>query len=165
MRKFFTLFSCLFFSCAFAEMIDNVEYHLPKAAQDWVVGNTLEGKKSTTIIYIPAGVERQQSTESFGVSAVNMPSGVSETADDIKTVLSKQFSGMDVDVPYLERSQDGFIYEWSVKDKSLEKIHGWSRVFSNKENTIVLGYSTENIADVPQARAIWLPVLKEAHIK
>lgn len=165
MRKIFTLLSCLFFSCAFAEMIENVEYHLPKVAQDWVVGNKLEGKTGTTILYIPAGIERQHSKEFFGVSSVNRPTDINEDASAIKQGLVKLFPGMDLEIPHYEKSQDGFIYEWFAKQDGSEKIHGWARIFSNKEDTIILGYQTENIADVAQARSIWLPTLKEAHIK
>ncbi len=160
MKYLFTLLSCLAFGCAFAETIQHVEYHLPKAAENWVVGNKLESEKGTTIIYIPPGVERQNAKEFFGVNS-NCLTSKNDPAS-IKVGLARSFPNMNIDFRVLEQDKDSIAYEWSAQENGIEKTHGWGRAFSNKDGSVVLGYYTEDISNVPQARSIWVQALKEA---
>lgn len=161
MKYLFILLSCLVGGIGFAETIQHVEYHLPKAAENWVMGNKLESKKGTTLIYIPQGVERQNAKEFFGVSANHLPSDP-DNSEAIKLGLTKIFPNMKIEFRVLEKDKDSITYEWSAQENSSEKIHGWGRAFSSNEGTVVLDYQTENISNIPQARSIWLQALKEA---
>lgn len=155
-----TLLSGLMSLGAFADTIQNVEYHLPKATENWVVSNKLESQKGTTIVYTPPGVERQKAEEFFAVNANILPSD--GNPENIKLGLTMNFPNMSIDLQVLEQVPASVTYEWSGQENGSEKIHGWGRAFSNQEGTVSLMYLTRKISEVPQARAIWLPALKEA---
>lgn len=161
MKYLFTFLSCLVCGICFAETIQHVEYHLPKAAENWVIGNKLESERGTTIIYIPHGVQRQDTEEFFGVSA-NRLSSNPNNSEAIKSTLIKMFPHMSIDFHVLEKDKDSVTYEWAAQENGMEKVHGWGRAFSNKDGSVVLGYQTENISQVEQSRSVWLPILKEA---
>lgn len=161
MKYFFTLLSCLACGPVFAEMIQNVEYQLPKEAENWVVGNKLEGKRGTTILYIPQGVDRKDTKESFGVNS-NTLSTNPKDIQAIKAALIAMFPNADVEFHILEKDDTSVIYEWAIQEGGEEKMHGWGRDFSSPTGSVFLGYQTENISDVPQARSRWLPVLRDA---
>lgn len=152
----------MIFGCVFAEKIQDVEYHLPKVAQDWVIGNKLENDKGTTIIYIPKMTSGIHNEEFFGVSANIYHTDINDF-QSIKTALTKMFPNTEVGFIVLEKDASGMIYEWSIQEGDLEKVHGWGRVFAIKEGTVLLNYQTEKTSDIAKARSIWLPVLKEAH--
>ena len=153
------LLSFFVFGSAYAETIQQVEYHLPKG-ENWVVGKKLENEKGTTIIYLPQGVERQSAKEFFGVNA-NRLQGTNDPAL-IKMGIAKNFPSMNIDFKVLEQDKDSVTYEWSAQENGVEKVHGWGRAFSTKEGTVVLGYQTEDPSKVPHARSSWVQVLKEA---
>ncbi len=156
---------------SFGETIGNVEYHLPQVAQDWEMGNILQGKRSLTLIYIPKDTERLNAKESFGVVEVvedNLTSNLTSNIDDsasLKAGIAKMFPKMKIDLWVLENASDGILYEWSAKKNGEEKIHAWNRIISTKNGTVTLGYLTKNISDVANARSVWLPVLKDAKSK
>lgn len=159
MKYLFILFSFFFFSSLSAEIIQNVEYQLPKAAERWVIGNQLENEKGSTIVYTPAGVERQQAKEFFGVNANSLPSDSSH----IKATLATVYPNMKIDFHIVEKTQDGLIYEWGAQENGVEKVHGFGRMFSSDKGTVLLEYQTEEISTISSARSTWLPVLHEAH--
>lgn len=161
MKYFFMALSNFVCGLGFAETIQHVEYHLPKAAEDWVIGNKLENEKGTTIIYIPPGVEREEAEEFFGVNTNRLSSNLSNP-EAIKLSLTKMFPNLNIDFRVLEKDKDSLTYEWSAQENDQEKIHGWGRAFSNKDGSVVLSYQTDNISKVPEARSVWLPALKEA---
>lgn len=161
MKYVFSFLSCFAFLSAFAATIHDVEYHLPKMARDWEIGNKLENEKGTTIIYIPKTAPGTVNREFFGVSANYYRTDINNPRT-IKDVLTKMYPDMTVDFQVLDKNDTGLIYEWSIKDNQQERAHGWGRVFAINEGTVVLSYQTENTSEVAKARSIWLPVLKEA---
>lgn len=161
MKYIFTFLSCLICGLVCAETIQHVEYQLPKAAENWVVGNKLESKQGTTLIYIPQGVERQNTEEFFGVNANNLPTHPNDS-EAIKLSLTKMFPSMNIDLRVLEMDKNSIMYEWSAQENGVEKIHGWGRAFSNQDGSVVLEYQTKNISKIQQARSVWLQALKDA---
>lgn len=165
MKLILNLLFCLVMIPLVAEKIGPVEYQLPpQVAGQWEIGNKLENEKSVTVIYIPKGTSRQSTKEFFGVNANRYPSDLDNTLS-FKASLAKQYPHMQVDVDILERGKDNLLYEWVAKEQGKEKIHGLGRVFSIGGGTVVLGYQTENIADVARARLDWLPTLKQAKVR
>ncbi len=161
MKIFFVFVSCLFAVSSFAENIQQVKYQLPKAAENWVVHNKLENEKGTTIVYTPKEVEKQEAKEFFGVNA-NRLSINPNNSEALKLGLTKLFPNMKIDFRILEKDKDSVIYEWSAQENGAQKIHGLGRAFSTKEGSVVLGYQTQNISNIQQARSVWLQALKEA---
>jgi hypothetical protein len=164
MKPIFTLFFCLMTMSAFTEVINNIEYHLPESAKEWEMTNKLESKRGTVLIYTPKGVERQNAKEFFGVYTSPTPFDIND-ASSMKAHMAAMLPGMTVDVQVLEKSHNTFLYEWSAQENTQEKTHGWGHAFGTKEGSALLCYQTENIADLEQARFIWLPALKNAHNK
>ena len=162
MKYILTFICCLMMSTAFAETIGNVEYQLPQIAKDWNISNKLEFN-GTTIIYTPKISEGQNTREFFGVNSNKLSSNFSDI-NTVKAFLTKFLPAMDIHVTELEKNDNGILYEWFANDKGLEKVHGWGRILSSNEGTVILTYQTENISDLAKARAIWLPVLKGAHL-
>lgn len=158
MRYF--LLSFLIFASGFAETIQNVEYSLPKEAKDWIIGNKLESEKGTTIVYLPEG----KRGEFFAINANYLASDVNDPAP-IEVALTKIYPNLDIEFKVIDKVEDGIIYEWVALKDDKEGIHGWGRTFSTNEGTVVLGYQTENIAEIAKAFSIWFPVLKKAHLK
>ncbi|MFV0339821.1 MAG: hypothetical protein ACK5MA_04200 [Parachlamydiaceae bacterium] len=161
MKGLLMLLSFFVFGSAYAETVQQVEYHLPKG-ENWVVGKKLESEKGTTIIYLPQGVEKQNAKEFFGVNA-NRLQGTNDP-DLIKMGIAKNFPSMKIDFKVLEQDKDSVTYEWSAQENGVEKVHGWGRAFSTKEGTVVLGYQTEDSSKVAQARSTWVQALKEAKL-
>lgn len=158
---------CLFISCAFvvkgmAEMIGPVEYYLPPSlAEDWGVRNTIENRKSKTIVYVPN--EAKKGEESFGVNVNKFPSNIDDLAT-IKATLAKQFPDMNVHLDILERKPNSLLLEWKAKDNGHERVHGWTRLFSIPDETVVLMYQTDDLSTLEDARCLWVEALKRAKI-
>lgn len=164
MKFILALLCCLMMAPLLAEKIGPVEYELPRnLAQQWGVGNKLENEKSKTIIYIPKGTSRQEAKEFFGVNINPYPSDLDNILS-FKASLAKQFPDFQVTVDILEKGKNNLLYEWVAKEKGQESIHGWGRVFSIGNGTVVLGYQTEDISHVPEARMDWLPALRQAKL-
>jgi len=161
MKYLLSFLSCLICGISSAETIQHVEYHLPKIAANWVVGNKLENEKGTTLIYIPQRVGTKKAEEFFGVNANLFPSDPNNP-EAIKLGLTKMFPNRHINFRVLEQDKNSVIYEWTAQENDVEQIHGWGRAFSNKDGSVLLNYQTENISKVPQARSVWLPALKEA---
>ncbi len=159
--KYIVLLGCVFFSFAFAETIQNVDFHLPQAAQDWVIGNKIEGDKGSTVIYIPKGAGKQNAKEFFGVNATRLLSNPNDYSE-LKMVLGKMYPALKINFEVIEKYPNGLIYEWSGEANGIQKVHGWGRGFSSQEGTVLLGYQTEQLTDLPKTRSIWLPVLRNA---
>jgi hypothetical protein len=145
-----------------AETIDRVEYQLPpKIAQQWELKNKIENENGKALIYLPKGCTRQNTKEFFGVN-VNKFSSNLDNILAFKLSMAKQFPNKQVDVEILEKGKNNLLYEYKVMEKGQERIHGLGRVFSIGDRTIVLGYQTDDISHVAQARMDWFPVLKQA---
>lgn len=164
MKYFFIFLSFLIYGISFAETIQHVEYHLPKAAENWTIGNQFESKKGTMILYIPQNVEKGNAEEFFGVHASPMSSNP-ENTETIKFSLTQMFPKMLVDFHVLEKDTNSVTYEWSVQDNGVEKFHGWGRAFSHEEGSVLLNYQSKNTSNIPEARSIWLQALKEAKLQ
>lgn len=164
MKYLFTCLTCLICGMGFAETIQDIDYHLPENAKNWVVGNRLENEKSVTIIYIPGGIDRQEVEEFFGVSANHLVSNLNDV-EPIKTSLVQMFPTMSIDFRILEKDAGSVLYEWSGKEGGVEKIHGLGRGFSSKEGTVILSYQTDNPSKINETRSTWLASLKEAKKK
>jgi hypothetical protein len=160
MKHLFALLCLFAFGSACAETIQGVEYHLPKIAESWVVGKKLESEKGTTIIYIPQEVEKRDAKEFFSVNANRLLS--KNDPEAIKAGIAKNFPNMDIEFHVLGQDKDSITYEWSVQRNGIEITHGWGRVFSRQDGTVVLGYHTTDVFNVPQERSTWIQVLKEA---
>lgn len=164
MKKVLVGIFCLFVSFLSAEVLEDVEYSLPKEAQDWKVANKIENENGATIIYIPKDSDNELISEYFGVNSNHFKFSGNEV-ESIKEGLSTFFPNMEIDVKQIEKSNESFLYEWSVKENSEDKVHGWGRVFVKPDGTAILNFQTEDIANVPGKRSIWLPAIKEAKIK
>lgn len=158
------LVSCLIMTSAFAETLQNVEYHLPKVAQDWEIGNKLESEKGITLIYIPKGTRKQTFKEFFGVN-INTHSSDPNDTFSLKNALKKLYPHLDINFREIEKTPSSVLYEWSAKENGQEKIYGLGRGFSTQDGSVLLSYQTENISDAARARSIWLLALKDAKIK
>lgn len=152
---------CLLTATAFAETQVIGKYNIPDLSQNWIVGNKIENEKTTTLIYIPKGTTKQTAKEFFGVNISKVAGNVNDTSG-FKNGLTKMFPNMKIDLWELEKTNDAILYEWTGKENGKEMVHGWGRAFTTNNGNVVLGYLTENIADVPRARSAWLPILKEA---
>lgn len=150
----------LAFSPLTAEMIGNVQYHLPAAAQNWKVVNELKNEKSTTIIYIPSDKNKASAMEFFSAHTNTLP--LNTDGSSLKTALSMQFPNTDLKVNILSKDASSVLYEWSASYKGQEVIHGWMRGFGSDKGTVLLGYYTELAFNVDQARKNWLPILEQA---
>lgn len=162
MRYLLTLLACMFFSFTYAEMINNVEYRLPEAAKNWVIANKLENKNGLTLVYIPENVDKSEAKEFFGVNSNHL----SANLDDItlmKDSLEKLFPGVNIKVEVLDKGKDSLIYEVIGDKDGMETYHSWGRIFALKDGTVVISYQTWDISHIDKVRALWLPVLKEAH--
>ena len=147
---------------ASGEMIGPVEYHLPTAlTEDWDVGNKLEDKLSKTVVYIPREAEKCE--EFFEVNINKIATDVENLAG-IRASIAKQFSDMEVHLEVLDKSPENLLYEWKANDNGHERIHGWGRLFSTRDGTVLLSYQTDDVSKVEEARGQWLPALKEANI-
>lgn len=161
MKYILLIVYCLATSYAFGEKIGNIEYQLPgQFAQEWEVGNEFKSDEGITLIYIPKGSQMQSATEFFGVNANPYPTKLDNAS--LKAGLARMFPEMKMELRGLERTKNSVLYEWVAIQNNQEKIHGWIRTFSAKDGTILLGYQTENIPDVQNARQVWVPVLKNA---
>ncbi len=164
MKSLFTVLCCLMLLPVLAERIGQVEYQLPpNLVQNWEVGNKIESEKSKTVIYIPKGISKEERKEFFGANANQYPSDLDNILS-FKASLAKQFPNYQVYVDILEKGKDHLLYEWVAKEGGQERIHGWGRVFSIGSRTVVLGYQTEDIPKVAQARMDWLPALQQAKL-
>jgi hypothetical protein len=164
MKSFLNLLCCLMIMPILAETIGQVEYELPhKIADKWEISNTFESEKSKTVLYVPIGALFQDAKEFFGVNANKYPSKLDNILS-FKASLTRQFPSYDVEVDILEKGNDSLLYEWVAKENGKERIHGWGRAFSIGDGTVVLGYQTEEITNVANARLNWLPILKQAKV-
>lgn len=166
MRRLLMLLSCFALTSLCAEKIGNVEYELPKQNTEWKVANTLEGDdkaKSMTVIYVPAGTTLDDAKETFGAVKVDLGGGEIDQAS-IQKMYEMQFPTLKAKVTVLDKSDDSLTYEWSLSDGDKEAVHGWTRIFSTPDQTILLTYQTEKIDEVEKAKPIWLKVLKDAKV-
>jgi len=167
MKKFCFVFIYLSIcaTCS-ADTIGNVEYHLPPVAKDWEVGNRVENEKGSAIIYLPKGTPKNvEATEYFGIVTNHRPPIDINDIPGLKKVLTKLMPGKEIDISLIEKRPDGMIYEWTAKEKGVEKLHGWGRAISRNEGTTLISYQTENVSNIKKSSITWLPVLKEAKVK
>jgi hypothetical protein len=164
MRSMLILLSVFMALSLNAEKIGNVEYTLPKDSPEWKVANTLEGKEpanGTTIIYAPGDVTLEEAQETFGVVKVDLASGEIDK-DSIKKMYEMQFPNLTAKVTVLEKDENSLTYEWTLSEGTKEVVHGWTRVFTSPDQTVLLTYQTEKMDDVEKARPLWVKVLREA---
>lgn len=170
MNFIFTLLCCLLLSRAFADVIGDVEYRMPKDTKEWIVGNELmdSSGKPSTIVYIPAGtvktinkgeVSKPVAREFFSIATGGRYFDPNDTT--LKEYLvSKAYPNMDVKYFTLEKTDDGLLYEWVVKDNGQEKVHGWGRLVPTPSGSANAMYQTENMSEIDKSRALWVPTLR-----
>lgn len=166
MKKFCLLLCVFLINSLQAEVINHVEYQLPKNGKEWEVFNKLDsGQGGTTLIYAPKGSDKNTTLEFFGVNSNSLPSDPNDT-DTFKVALSKLFPTMNIEVSILEKWPNSALYEWTATDKQNGKkmVYGWTRVFS-KNGTITLNYTTALMDKLEESKATWLPLLKQAHFE
>ncbi len=164
MKKVLTILFSLMAALTFAEAVRHVEFQLPSIAKNWEIGNQFQNEEESAVIYIPKGIKKEDGAdEFFAVNSTNAPSDVNDI-ESIKAGFAKMYPNLNIDFKVIERTPEGVIYEWSVKENGQEKVHGWARAFSGTKGTVLLTYQTVNMTDVEKARTHWLPVLKEARI-
>lgn len=164
MMKTIFILGCLALSSAFAETLNDVEYQIPQNEKKWVVGNKMENDQGTTLIYIPSANVKQNTNEFFGISATKLKTDINDT-NSIKEVLTRLYPKFKVEVTILDKSNDGFLYEWTAKNDDKEVLHGWGRALANKDGTVIMGFQTSDIEGLETAKSTWLPILKAARIK
>lgn len=167
MRYILFFFTCLTLGALSAETIGKVQYELPNQGKGWKKANELKGDgkiKSFTIIYIPENEDLSNAHESFGAHV----DSISSTPPDKKTIektIKKQFPNQQVKVNILESAPQSVLYESILSEEGKERIHGWTRLFSNSEGTILLIYQTDQIDQVNNLRPIWVKTLMNAKFK
>lgn len=177
MKYYLSLLCCVMLSPLFGEVVGNVEFQLPQMTPEWVRDKRLENEKGLTQIYVPESfndksqdIGDDQDNESdknikefFGVNSNKLKTNLNDLTS-FRTALTKLFPNQQIDLQILEKRTDSILYEWTAKANGLERVHAWTRAFSTPNGTVVLMYQTDNIREITKARAIWLPVLREAKI-
>ena len=152
-----------------AATIGHVEYNLPKEASEWEIQKGIVSSKenSTIVIWTPIDTTKHGvPKESFGAYLNKDPNNIpfSTNKVDLEKGLQDNFPNGKVNVNILEQVPESTLFEWSVEEGSLEKFHGWTRVFFNSNETVMLMYTTEQIDKVNEERPIWIKSLKEARL-
>lgn len=150
MKAIFTIIATLLISVTFAETVGTINFDLP---QGWVAVGQIENEWGITKIF---GKANKNSEESFGINVNSKPAEEDELAS-IKKGLESMAEGEKVDIKQVEKTKDGFIFEWSTKS-----TFGLGRVFVWKDGSAVLNYMTKNVKDSANQKKVWLPVLKAA---
>ncbi len=164
MRQIFFLLSCLLTAPLNAEMIGEVEYHLPESAKEWEIKKMPAGQDvGTTILYTPKGPATPGNVEFFGVNSNSFPTDLKDR-NLLESELKKQFPTQQIEVKQLGQDDHSVLYEWDIKDNGVEKLHVWTRVFSLKGGTVLLVFQTEKTQDLANAEKIWTAVLKDAKV-
>ena len=167
MRTILTSLICLIVSPLSAEVIGNVEYHLPNQGQDWKIATELQGSKngdSTTIVYIPEKESKQNAKEFFAVHTNDLPTNLLDKESLEKALEKAQFKFLDAKVqvkPIVIAGPSAF-YEYTINQGNQEKARGWLRVLSSPEKTVMLTYQTEQIDKIDQVRPTWMHILQSA---
>jgi len=166
MRHFFMLFACLAWGALNAETIGNVEYHLPNQGKGWKIVNELKTTKnriSTTIIYVPEKTSKKNS-EFFGVHQNTW--FVDLNAAALENSIKAQYPNQEINFLILEETPQSVLYEWSVREEeeAEEGMHGWTRIFSFTDETIILSYQTKQILSVDKVGPLWVKILKNAKV-
>jgi hypothetical protein len=149
-----------------AETIGNVEYNLPKETREWKIKRNAVNPKdnSSVVIWAPVNSDDQSATlESFGVYMNKIPFNTDKAA--FEKGLQGNFADQTVTVDVLDEKPGSVLYEWWVMEDTNEKYHGWTRVISNTDQTVMLMYYTDQIAKLSPIRRLWIPALKEAKVK
>lgn len=161
----------LFFLLAspvFAEMIGNIEFHLPDQEQRWKVATELGGSEkadSKTVIYIPENMSKQETKEFFGVHLNNYSVNLKDKESLEKALENAQivkFPNAKATVKILVLGPYAAFYEYTINQDNIEKAQGWMRVFSSPQQTVMLNYQTEQINDIKKIQPIWLKALQQA---
>lgn len=164
MRQFLMLMAYAFTVTLAAENIGNVEYHLPG---EWKMVDNENIKTDDTVgvirVYIPQGSDVDTTKESFGAEKVDFASGEVDQAS-IEKMYEIQFPNFKTKVDILEKTPESVLYEWSLKDDKNQERHGWTRIFTSPERTILLNYQTKETDRIKDLGAIWLKVLKDAKV-
>lgn len=149
-----------------AEIIGNVEYHLPGEGKGWKIVNELNGSKkggSKTIVYAPENIEKKDTKEFFGAHLDNVPAKI----DDITSLekgIQLQFPRQKVTVHVLEKEPQSILYEWTSAEDGQVKFYGLTRTFSSPEGTVTLMYQTLQAENIEKSKPIWMAVLKDAKL-
>lgn len=148
-----------------AETIGFVEYHLPEIDQGWKMDRQElhpdANTQMTSIIYVPNKAAKDYPLEFFGATVTNRPESA-HTAETLKMLLEQQFATKDVIVTILEQQKGSTLFEWSAKLSAKEIAHGWTRIFSTNQGTVMLAYINQNPDSIASVRPVWLKVLREA---
>lgn len=164
-RILFVLICLLSFSSIHAEMIGHVEFYLPKEAINWKVIKEMKTNKkviSTTLIYAPNGDSEPTSQEFFSAHVNDSPSNLTPAA--IENSLKANYPNNVVKINIIRQEPQSVIFEWSVSEGPREIFHGWTRIFSTKNETTLLTYQTDRISTVNDVRPIWIDALEEAKL-
>ena len=164
--RFLSLICCLMVGSVAAEMIGTVEYQLPEQNKSWKVdldmqGNANDPKKSTTKIYVPQNATKEDAKETFGVVEVDLPSQEINQAA-IEKMYAEQFPSLKAKVTILEKDSNSVTYEWSLSKDGKEEVHGWTRIFSGADQTVLLTYQTEELDKLKDVGPLWSKTLKQA---
>jgi hypothetical protein len=164
------LVSLFIFGSLTAEMIGNIEYHLPQQGEGWKIVNELQDSKkhrSTTIIYIPENSSRETAREFFGAHINNSSTDLILTdryslEKDLARGMQFQYPNPKVVITLLEEEAQSVLYEWSLSQLGQERVHGWNRIFTDANATIILSYQTEELNRIRDIRPFWVQTLKDA---
>ncbi len=147
-----------------AETIGNVEYQLPEEGQKWKTEKTgpSEGIPGKTILYQPEN-QSPFGIEFFGAYIKKSPINI-KNSESLKQEIERTYPGQKVLFQVLSADAQSELVEWAVSKDNHEKLHGWARIFSTPDNTVMLFYQTEKVTDVDKVRETWLKTLKEAKV-
>lgn len=167
MLPFFVFLTLCFVSTLAAETIGNVEYQLPEEGKNWKIEQTgpKEGIPGQTILYQP---ENQSilGIEFFG-AYIKKGSTDIKNSEVLKKEIESAFPDQQVTFKVLSTDSQSELVEWIVGKDNLQKLHGWARIFSTPETTIMLFYQNEKSAGLENLETInktWLKTLKEAKL-
>ncbi len=165
---FWVIFASLLSQPIVANHIGYVDYDIPYTTHSWKVANeeTKKDKGITTTVqlYVPYTDHSSKTMEFFGSSYSSEP-GTPHDQATLTNLLQNQFPNKQVNLNIIESSPESVLYEWSVSQKGKESMHGWNRIFSKPEGTVMLGYVTQDVGNAASLRPIWIKALKDAKVK
>lgn len=167
MLPFFVFLTFCFVSTLAAQTIGNVEYQLPEEGKNWAIEHSgpKEGIPGQTILYQPEN-QSPLGIEFFGAYIKKRPTDI-KNSEAFKNEIEKQYPEHKITFNVLSTDAHSELVEWVVSKDNLQKLHGWARIFSTPENTIMLFYQNEKGAGLENAERIqnsWVKTLQDAKI-
>ncbi|MBJ7448749.1 MAG: hypothetical protein JHC93_00135 [Parachlamydiales bacterium] len=167
MRSFIMCLAALFAAPLIADNIGDLQFDTPAIGHEWKVENkfSTDMPKSSTLIYVSQENTLEESEEVFAVNVSDLPFNNEVGPIDLvklQKIMEDQFRNLEVRLNPLVISDNEVFYEWSVFDKGVEELHGWTRSMNLTSGSAGLTFQTENIAQVDGIRSAVVDCLQKA---